>query len=112
MDSNSNSADYDGFNLLLFHVKQDGAEVAHVSNRPEVRAEILDNESRGAHGVSNTPIEKPWPKVVDGEKGMGETLAEWRDAGEGEDELVQRLFRLLRWVLLRQYESQSQPWQC
>lgn len=106
MEKNEDLEAYDGFNLLLFHVKTEGAEVEYISNRPVGRAGILKWDVKGTRGVSNTPMEEPWPKVRDGQTGMDRELREWSETKEGEEELLKRLFRLLRYVSC----SAPSPW--
>lgn len=48
------------------------------------------------HGLSNTPLSRPWPKVSKGEVNMDRTLREWTERKEGEDALIERLMGMLQ----------------
>jgi len=48
------------------------------------------------HGISNSPLAEPWPKVTQGERAMKQTLGEWAEAREDEGQMCERLFKLLR----------------
>jgi uncharacterized protein with NRDE domain len=98
VESNKDLEAFDGFNLLLFHVKAEGAEVGYMSNRPKGRAEILGSDVKGTRGLSNTAMEEPWPKVRNGKTRMDKELQEWSEEKESEEELTERLFGLLRYV--------------
>jgi uncharacterized protein with NRDE domain len=116
--------EYDGFNLLLFHLHAPGhgsgtstagttewgeTEVGYLSNRPlpihsnlhipntVPRLSQGDREGLGkAFGLSNSPLSEPWPKVVEGEKRMAESLGYWAANGEDEGRLIERMFGLLQ----------------
>ncbi|WVR05578.1 hypothetical protein IAU60_002597 [Kwoniella sp. DSM 27419] len=118
------SAEYEGFNLLLFSISPPGSkdetQVGYLTNRPEPRMVHLSTapdasipDSRGdqhltsprecsperhtvvCHGISNSPLDEPWPKVVHGRARMAATLADWQTKGEPESELIERMFILL-----------------
>ncbi|WVF70994.1 hypothetical protein IAT40_005790 [Kwoniella sp. CBS 6097] len=123
---------YEGFNLLLFSLGGQKAEVGYLTNRPVPCLTDLritaprsiprsQTQSNGADfdgddgvdgihdglnskkhripaecfGISNSPMSEPWPKVRKGEKRMVDTLLEWEEKGEGDKELVERMFALL-----------------
>ncbi|ORX35446.1 NRDE protein-domain-containing protein [Kockovaella imperatae] len=46
-------------------------------------------------GLSNSSISQPWPKVSRGEAEMSQTLREWSERKEGEEELIKRMQDLL-----------------
>lgn len=84
---------YVGFNLLLFDLKGDKTEIGYLSNRPEPTKLTPDGER--CHGISNSPWNQPYPKVVEGEERMTETLKAWTAAGGDEDDLIARMMDLL-----------------
>lgn len=84
---------YVGFNLLLFDLKGDKAEVGYLSNRPEPT--LLTPDGDTCQGISNSPWNQPYPKVTEGEERMAKTLAAWTAAGGDEDDLVERMMDLL-----------------
>lgn len=47
-------------------------------------------------GLSNTPLSQPWPKVMQGEAKMKETLGEWEAGGEDENQLIERMMEMLQ----------------
>lgn len=51
--------------------------------------------------MSNSPLTQPYPKVQSGEERMAESLIEWAQNGEDEDELVERMMVLLSQVPTR-----------
>ncbi|KAK4686918.1 hypothetical protein P7C73_g3192, partial [Tremellales sp. Uapishka_1] len=106
--------DYEGFNLLCFKLHLDEhlpTEIGYLSNRPRPAKTLTDlwpssrpaspvGGAKGAKvgqcfGLSNSPMTRPWPKVVEGEEAMRMTLDEWADKLETEDELVERMMTLL-----------------
>ncbi|KAK8865618.1 hypothetical protein IAR55_000762 [Kwoniella newhampshirensis] len=120
------AGEYEGFNLLLFSLGRKGVEpeVGYLTNRPvpsftdlqvpHTRRAQTEREhdpvadsnhlniksgslsSAQCFGLSNSPMSQPWPKVVDGEKRMVQTLKEWNEAGRGDErDLVERMFKLL-----------------
>lgn len=84
---------YVGFNLLLFDLQGDKAEVGYLSNRPEPTYMTPDGDS--CQGISNSPWTQPYPKVTDGEERMSVALEDWATAGGDEDDLVERMMDLL-----------------
>jgi len=89
---------YVGFNLLLIHPHKTESgwkqtDIGYISNRP--KATIMQPDKNGCKGMSNSPWAEPYPKVVNGEKAMAATLAEWTDKGEDDDALVERMMTLL-----------------
>ncbi|OCF31850.1 hypothetical protein I317_03354 [Kwoniella heveanensis CBS 569] len=98
------AGEYEGFNLLLFSLGGDKAEVGYLTNRPvpcgttALDTSSLDEKHRipaECFGISNSPMSEPWPKVQQGEKRMVDTLLAWEEKGEGDEELVERMFALL-----------------
>lgn len=88
-------------------------EVGYLSNRPGPTLMELHSPSRMStplpeadglsrkppvecHGMSNTPLAQPWPKVSQGEEFMAETLAQWTEGNETQDQLVERLMEMLQ----------------
>ena len=56
----SRSADYAGFNLLMFQLDRAGTKAGWMSNRhPTPRTLVA-----GVHGLSNHLLDTPWPKVT------------------------------------------------
>lgn len=94
--------EYEGFNVLLFKLPQRRdeslAEIGYLSNKPEPTHRNLGGETKRWYGLSNTPFTEPWPKVKDGEQRMSETLKEWEEKGEGNDQLVDRMMGILQYV--------------
>jgi uncharacterized protein with NRDE domain len=45
--------------------------------------------------MSNSPLTQPYPKVQSGEERMAESLTEWSQNGEDENQLVERMMDLL-----------------
>jgi hypothetical protein len=77
--------------------------IGYLSNSPTPSSTDLYERSRdetrdGAtcHGLSNSSISRPFPKVVAGEEVMKESLGSWANNGENTEELVERMFVLLR----------------
>ena len=98
----SQADQYEGFNLLLFDLKpQTSPQVGYLTNRPQ--ATLLDlsptasTSSTGAQtcGISNSPIDKPFAKVEAGNATMDAELRQWSRGGESQDELVERMMKLL-----------------
>jgi len=106
---------YEGFNLLLFHLHpnlsdegQTGwkeTEIGYLTNRPVPTLQNVPGSTStpsGAvgecKGLSNTPMDQPWPKVTRGEAEMTRTLQEWADQGEEQDALVERMMEMLQYV--------------
>ncbi|WWD18205.1 hypothetical protein CI109_102655 [Kwoniella shandongensis] len=112
------AGEYEGFNLLLFSLGKKGeeAEVGYLTNRPKpsfTELRVPDSTSTSASGadgasqpvgitaqcfgISNSPMYEPWPKVIEGEKRMAQTLKEWADVdGRGDEKaLVERMFGVL-----------------
>ncbi len=58
--------DYGGFNLLLW----DGADLIYATNRLKPRWETV---TPGIHGISNGPMDEPWPKTTR----LTASLREW-----------------------------------
>jgi uncharacterized protein with NRDE domain len=48
--------------------------------------------------MSNSPLTQPYPKVQSGEERMAESLTEWSQNGEDENQLVERMMDLLSQV--------------
>ncbi|WWC88181.1 uncharacterized protein L201_003086 [Kwoniella dendrophila CBS 6074] len=123
------SAEYEGFNLLLFSLSKSQAEVGYLTNRPvpcltdlhipssssslahETQSAKSNNDSSHigsrdiesddhhlpaeCFGLSNSPMNQPWPKVIQGEQRMVDTLKEWSKNDESDKELVERMFAVL-----------------
>ncbi|WVQ65239.1 uncharacterized protein L199_003412 [Kwoniella botswanensis] len=115
------SGEYEGFNLLLFSLHKGKGEVGYLTNRPipcltELHipsshptpppapqpCDPLKGEERKAHelaaqcfGISNSPMNEPWPKVLQGEKRMVDTLKQWQKGGEDDKQLIERMFGVL-----------------
>ena len=110
---------YEGFNLLLFHLhppsKEAGknhwgkTEIGYLSNRPSPTLVDIPTPAGPApagqgsgvtvgecKGLSNTPMNQPWPKVTRGEETMTRTLQQWSEGNEGETELIERMMQLLQ----------------
>ena len=90
-------------------VRWEETEVGYLSNRPTPTLRDIHASSsyansdkttggRGGHGMSNTPLDQPWPKVIQGEEDMTKTLGEWRERNEDEDSLIERLMAMLQYV--------------
>ncbi|WVQ85701.1 hypothetical protein IAT38_007867 [Cryptococcus sp. DSM 104549] len=102
------AGDYEGFNLLLFSLSSPTPEVGYFTNRPEPRVDAIGVAEgprgggvRGCVGISNSPMGEPWPKVLEGEKRMAESLNAWEKAKaeeggkQAEKDLVERMFGVL-----------------
>lgn len=104
---------YEGFNLLLFRLHRSGGvwhdpEIGYLSNKPKsaltdiyasgkARATAADIQCTTC-GLSNSPLAMPWPKVVDGQARMADSLHEWSEKQEDEDALVSRMIAILQCV--------------
>ncbi|OCF56736.1 hypothetical protein L486_05590 [Kwoniella mangroviensis CBS 10435] len=114
------SGEYEGFNLLLFSLQKGKGEVGYLTNRPIPCLTDLhipsshpiasppcgslgeEGEKKNVHempaecfGISNSPMTEPWPKVLQGEKRMVDTLKQWQRDGEDDKHLVERMFGVL-----------------
>ena len=100
------------------------AEVGYLANRPEATytdlstsafppsapasedgLEVVEGhkaKQAGVHcvacGLSNTPLDRPWPKVINGQAAMEASLAQWTDNNEDEEALLRRMFAILSYV--------------
>ncbi|KAL3470180.1 NRDE protein-domain-containing protein [Aspergillus californicus] len=84
-----------GFSLVCGYVNE---PLAIVSNRSSNMDQIswIAGEEGVTKGLSNTVFDdRSWPKILDGERMVGEALADHVDAGEGEEELIERLLKVL-----------------
>jgi uncharacterized protein with NRDE domain len=108
---------YEGFNLLLFDLK-DGADaevVGYLTNRPKathVNLTKTTKQTDGAdqiYGLSNSPMDLPFEKVEKGKSRMSEHLREWtnRDSGDEED-LIRRMRKLLSWVPIVRLQDEGE----
>ena len=95
------AGDYEGFNLLLFSLSPERS-IGYLTNRPSPSSLDLTSSLCGGEdgqrrcvGLSNSPLDEKWPKVQQGEKNMEKSLREWEEKREGEDRLVERMFRVL-----------------
>jgi uncharacterized protein with NRDE domain len=102
--SHETSADqYDGFNLLLFDLKDD-TKVGYLTNRPQATytklspSHITARDGEGTQGISNSPMDKPFEKVEKGKGRMSEELSIWTTRKEDEKALIERLMDMLSWV--------------
>ncbi|WOO85745.1 Transport and Golgi organization protein 2 [Vanrija pseudolonga] len=94
------SETYAGFNLLLFHLhkRQNGwgeDEIGYLCNQPQHTLLSLSNDNVPSRGISNSPLDAPFPKVVEGEARMTQLLADCHAQGGSEDDLVENLMSLL-----------------
>ncbi|WWC60626.1 uncharacterized protein I303_103200 [Kwoniella dejecticola CBS 10117] len=97
------SGDYEGFNLLLFSLKGPKADIGYLTNRPSPSLKDLNDlsgssnlsKNAGCMGISNSPIDEPWPKVQDGSRQMEDTLKAWQENVEDDKALIERLFGVL-----------------
>ena len=46
-------------------------------------------------GLSNSSISQPWPKVNAGESAMAKSLKQWTESGGDDDNLVERMMKIL-----------------
>jgi uncharacterized protein with NRDE domain len=99
--SHEASADqYDGFNLLLFDLKDD-TRVGYLTNRPQATYADLSptnttlGEGSGSQGLSNSPMDKPFEKVEKGKGRMSEELSDWTTRKEDEEDLIERMMDML-----------------
>lgn len=76
----SKGADYNGFNLLLGSTK----DLKYYSNREQA----LHTVERGIHGLSNSLLDVPWPKVNKGMKGLACSIKEQELDVEGLFEIM------------------------
>lgn len=84
--------DYAGFNLLVGDASQATPRVSYVSNRQRPPCNVR-TDGRGVHGLSNSVLDSPWPKVHDGERAL---LAALADAPrEDAAAVAERLFAVL-----------------
>ncbi|ORY23949.1 NRDE protein-domain-containing protein [Naematelia encephala] len=110
LSTHQSSADkYEGFNLLLFKLsttdqgKWIQPEIGYLSNRPETTLVDINSPTTtttitdtSIHGLSNSPLATPWPKVVEGEQRMKVALNEWTRSNQGENELLKRMLGILQ----------------
>ncbi|WWC68344.1 uncharacterized protein I206_102269 [Kwoniella pini CBS 10737] len=98
------SNEYEGFNLLLFSLRNPNPEIGYLTNRPEPHLSNLhipltinnhDDFSIKCFGISNSPMNKPWPKVENGQKQMEKNLKQWKLNNENEKQLINRMFDIL-----------------
>jgi len=99
--SHKASADqYDGFNLLLFDLKDD-TKVGYLTNRPQATYTDLSpsgvraRDGEGTQGLSNSPMDKPFEKVEKGKGRMSEALSDWTTGKDDEEDLMDRMMDLL-----------------
>ena len=99
--SHEASADqYDGFNLLLFDLKDD-TKVGYLTNRPQATytdlspSGIRARGGEGTQGLSNSPMDKPFEKVETGKDRMSEELRDWTTRKEDEEDLMDRMMDML-----------------
>lgn len=93
--SDGSAQDAGGFSLVCGKV---GEPLAVVSNRVSSTEGItwLAKNKGETVGLSNTAFgDRSWPKIVQGEELMRETIDSSYTVGESEDELIQRLLKLL-----------------
>ncbi|KAH2159511.1 hypothetical protein KXV44_002912 [Aspergillus fumigatus] len=84
-----------GFSLVCGYVNE---PLAIVSNRSANMDEIswVATEKGQTLGLSNTTFgDRSWPKILDGEKLMNEAINAHVQAGEDEDQLINRLLQVL-----------------
>lgn len=104
---------YEGFNALFLQprprprstegdtAEQGRFEIGYLSNKPpQARTLQLD----GSRGLSNTTWDEPWPKVLAGQVQVDELVRR----GLGEEELIEGLFTLMRWVISLYWSSEQQ----
>lgn len=89
---------YVGFNLLLLKLHRTAAgwgptQCGYLSNRSSPN--ILHPTQPGCHGMSNSLLTEPFAKVTEGEESLASELRQWGDSGEDDDQLVERLMRVL-----------------
>lgn len=95
-----NADQYEGFNLLLFDLKGD-TQVGYLTNRPRATytdlspSEITAQDETGTFGLSNSPMDRPFEKVVRGKGRMSEELSNWTTHEEDEEDLIDRMLDLL-----------------
>lgn len=88
--------DYGSFNLLVGDLSEEGAHVRYISNRTsdhDYNNAIRSNENQRVCGLSNSPLQNPWPKVELGEKLFQSVLSEERSSQAC---LIERLFNVLQ----------------
>lgn len=93
--ADGSAQDAGGFSLVCGKV---GEPLAVVSNRVSSTEGItwLAKEKGETVGLSNTAFgDRSWPKIVKGEELMKEAIDASSNAGETEDELIERLLKLL-----------------
>lgn len=76
----SEGAMYNGFNLLVGTYES----LYYYSNREKLSRKV----EKGVHGLSNSLLDVPWPKVTRGIKGLGDLM-------QDEDIEVERLFAIM-----------------
>jgi len=93
--SGQNAQEVGGFSLVCGHI---GDPLAIVSNRVSSAEGIawVSHKPNQTIGLSNAAYgDRSWPKVVQGECLMEQALKDSQDCGESEDDLVERLLKLL-----------------
>ncbi|KAL4987078.1 NRDE protein-domain-containing protein [Aspergillus falconensis] len=84
-----------GFSLVCGYVNE---PLAIVSNRSSTMDQItwIAGEKGQTKGLSNTVFDdRSWPKILDGERLMGEAVEKHVAEEEGEEELIERLLGVL-----------------
>ncbi|PKX99862.1 DUF833-domain-containing protein [Aspergillus campestris IBT 28561] len=87
-----------GFSLVCGYVDE---PLALVSNRSATMDHVswVASERNQTLGLSNTTFDdRSWPKILDGERLMGEAIAAHKQSGEGEDALIDRLLGVLNYL--------------
>jgi uncharacterized protein with NRDE domain len=87
-------------------------ELAVISNRTCARDDGLENAAHWVcgrkaetYGLSNSLLEKPWPKVKLGEQLLSETLRDAAENEESEDQILERCFAVLRHDTLPDFDA-------
>jgi uncharacterized protein with NRDE domain len=84
-----------GFSLVCGYVNE---PLAIVSNRSSTMDQItwIAEKKGQTKGLSNTVFDdRSWPKILDGERLVGEAVKKHVAEGEGEEELIERLLDVL-----------------
>ncbi|WRT65990.1 uncharacterized protein IL334_002941 [Kwoniella shivajii] len=126
----SQVGEYEGFNLLLFSLKKSIRalpEIGYLTNRPipslidlnlnpglneddddnDNEKDVKDNLECECLGISNSPMNEPWPKVIQGRNRMKENIKEWKERNEDDKRLVERMFNVLSQSIPINKESDS-----
>ncbi|KAI9281835.1 NRDE protein-domain-containing protein [Sporodiniella umbellata] len=81
---------YAGFNLVCFDFGKKAPEMLYLTNRGEKSLATL--ESKKVYGLSNSLLQNPWEKVIQGKRIFKNVFT----TEEDEEKMIKRLFNMLK----------------